>query len=134
MSVTPYPIEERAAALRAAFGSDVFTTRDAERVFKGYSYSFARNTVCLLTKRGDVKRVATRKQLEDYLPARIAADFYAFDFTKTEDDVLEKFDPVPPEERTIEVQLFGDELERYQEIRDHIFGGNYWEQREKEYE
>lgn len=133
MSVTQFPLDERERALRAAFGSDVFTVVDARGALRNYSRAFTYDTLRALVERGVLNRTTSRKKLLDYLPPYTAADYFSFDFSKTEDDVLEKFDPIPPDERTLDVQLFGDAQKRYLEIREQIFGGKYKAEDERQW-
>lgn len=49
-------------------------------------------------------------------PKRINAAFYSFDHNKTAEAVLDRFDPIPLESRTLEPQLLGEEAVRYQEV------------------
>ena len=115
--------DESAALLRSAFDAEPFTAEDAARAL-GMTVLFWRCTLAILTRRGDVQKIATRENLLEYVPDELAADCYSFGTKKTEDDALEKIDPIPPDEITLDVQLYGGALKRYLELRERIFSAS----------
>lgn len=118
--------------MRDAFGLKPFVIKDVASVLPGLSYSALRATIRRFENKGEIKQVATKGQLMEFLPIAQCHDYYTFNLDLKEDKFLDSIDPVPFDERSLDVQLFGDALKRYQEIRERIFGGCYWEQRENE--
>lgn len=109
--------QERVAMLLAEFGLGVFTTSEANGIL---GFKTLWETVKFLesvSNRGELKKLASAFDLQGYVIGSKAQNSYSFDQTKTLDDVLELLDPIPPENRSLEIQLFGQERERYEQIR-----------------
>lgn len=114
----PLTRKDRLAKLRELFGSGFFTTSEVKNALDFQTLSAAHDFLTAAVKKGELLKVASGLDLKEYLGN--AENVYSFDRTKTVDDVLERFDPIPPEERTLEVQVVGPERERYEQIRTAI--------------
>ena len=114
----PLTRKDRLAKLRELFDSGFFTTSEVKSALGFRTLIAAYDFLEAAAKNGELKKVASGQELKNYVTG--AENVYSFDRTKTVDDVLERFDPIPPEERTLEVQVVGPERERYEQIRTAI--------------
>ena len=112
--------QERFNKLKAAFGDSVFTSYDAADVL-GVSKNYTFNALWYYEKIGKIKLVVRSLDLADVAGTSAVTNYYSFDFSKEKDEVIDaiatQYDPVPLEERTLEIQLFGEERERYEAFK-----------------
>ena len=114
--------EERLDRLQEYVGGALFTKPDAMKAL-GITDKAAGelNRYGVRTRR--IKLVATAHALQQIEAPQPCFDTFSFDFTKTEDDAFAPFDPIPKEERTLDLQLIDDALLRYYEVRNYLFNG-----------
>lgn len=111
----------RVGAMREIFGDSVFTRFDVARELN-ISWTAA-GGVTYLVNSGDLFVVVSGYKLRSITNGRRCASFYSFDADKDVDDVLAyldgeyEYEPVPAEEQTLDVQLFGEERARYEFVR-----------------
>lgn len=55
-----------------------------------------------------------------YAESTSAFNYYSFDPTATACDVVDAFDPIPFDERSLEIQLVGEDRERWLEVKNQI--------------
>ena len=111
--------KRRCNLLREVFGDSLFTAAEAAPIL-GLTTNSITHVFKILARRRLVFCVAHSMDLREYNPTS-TSNYYSFNGNWTLDDVIDeicaKNDPVPEEDRTLEIQLFGDERKRYEEIR-----------------
>lgn len=118
-----YSLEWRARreSARAHFEDRVFTVREASELW-GVCYNHANTALAVYSARGDIKKVVDAARdgksyfaytVDGEVVEKRLANYYSFDFSKTLDDVLELFDPIKKDARTLSPQLFGRVRARY---------------------
>lgn len=106
--------------LKAAFEDSIFSYVDAGKVLNVAPYTAA----CVIRygrEVGKIKRVITSLRLALYVGGQYGQPrhLYSFDLNKEEHDALDAFDPIPANERALDIQLKGDEFMRYLDIYTH---------------
>lgn len=111
--------KERCVTLRETFGRRLFTAEDAAEILKINSNTIVK-VFRILARRRVVFCIVHALVLREY-GKKSTRNYYSFDRSWTEEDAIDEIigddDPIPEEERTLEIQLFGDERKRYEEIR-----------------
>lgn len=113
---------ERIADARAYFGDRVFSVYEVASVW-GVSANHAFGALAFYELAGAVKKVVYASRdgntycvygKNGELQEKRLPSLYSFDFSKTPDDALDLYDPIPISRRSLAPQLFGNVRARYE--------------------
>ena len=115
-ALSPEMLTANRYRLLDCYGLECFTTNDARETL----HKSRRLTNMILTSLVDqrfLKRVLHSTQIQAFLDRRaVAFDVFSFDFTTDPNVVLDQFDPIPIKNRSLKIQLVGDEAIRFREV------------------